>query len=65
MPKKDEEKEEKKPVWISCRAARPCGGQTAIVTRRWKKTPGDMSPGPSRITRYKCTKCGGSFSISV
>lgn len=63
MAKKDDN--EKKTVWVACRTTRPCGGQTAVVTRTWRKPPGDLSPGPSRITRYKCTKCGGSFSISV
>ena len=63
MADKDE-KDDRKPVWIACRAARPCGGQTAIVTRRWKN-PGNLMTAPSRITRYKCTKCGQTFSISV
>jgi len=63
--KKKDDKEEKRTVWIACRAARPCGGQTAIVTRTWKRGAGDLRPGPSRTTRYKCTKCGGSFSVSV
>ena len=62
---KDEKKTEKRTVWMSCRATRPCGGNTATVSRVWHRKTGDLSPGPSRTTRYKCTKCGQAFTISV
>jgi hypothetical protein len=65
--KKDEtaKDEKKRIVWITCRSTRPCGGTTAEVSRTWKRKVGSLEPGPSRTTRYKCTKCGSVFMISV
>ena len=62
MPK--EKKDERKPVWIACRTTRPCGGQTAVVIRRWTN-PGNLMTAPSKIVTYKCTQCKGTFSVSL
>lgn len=60
VPKKKEDKD--KILWITCRAARPCGGNTAIKLRSIK---GQGSAGFNKVTHYKCTSCGHTFAIMV
>lgn len=57
VPPKPQKKQPEVTVWMACRAARPCGGQQATVV--WQK----KTPGGGTDSRYRCTKCGGSFHI--
>ena len=48
-----------KEVWITCRAARPCGGNSATIL-----LVKNMSGG-GRIVRYQCKKCKRKFNVRV
>lgn len=52
----------KKVIWMSCRAAEACEGTHAYATLIFQKS---MLRGGGRTTRYRCTTCEGSFSITV
>jgi len=48
-----------KEVWVTCRAARPCGGNSATIL-----LVKNMSGG-GRIVRYQCKKCKRKFNVRV
>lgn len=50
---------EKKIVWVNCRATPGCGGNQALVVRKFKLSAGGKS------IRYKCMKCNRNFHISL
>jgi len=52
----------KKIVWMTCRAAEHCEGKQAYATLIFRKT---IMQGGGTTTRYRCTTCNGSFSITV
>jgi len=52
----------KKVVWMKCRAAEHCEGNHAYATLIFRKT---LVQGGGQTTRYRCTTCDGTFSVTV
>ncbi len=63
------EKDEKKIVWIACRAKQGCPGNHAelIASRSLTQAAsGAFEPVQGgRFTRYRCQTCMGNFAIST
>jgi len=61
--------EEKKPVWIACRATPNCQGDQAIIAKQWKnQVQGNQGLNfdvGSQTVRYKCLTCGRVFQIQT
>lgn len=59
QPPKPAPVQEKKTVWMSCRATHGCEGKQATLV--WK----NRSEGGGWNARYRCQTCGGSFHINT
>ena len=55
LPKENE----KKSVWISCRAKAGCEGKMAVMVFKQKLPEG------GQVIRYRCMTCRGSFHIRI
>lgn len=51
--------EEKKQVWIACRATAKCEGKMALVVFLQR------NPGGGSSTRYRCLTCNRTFHVTV
>ena len=54
-----------KAQWIKCRAAKPCGGNHAVLIQSGKQETGLPDTGGGYWARYRCESCGGLFVISA
>jgi hypothetical protein len=55
--------DEKKTVWIRCRANEKCDGQKAVVMFVQEIAGALDSSTGGRVVRYRCCTCGQSFII--